>query len=105
MNGNLPTYLSIQEIANRASHEVDNELDIVITPSFFKLVEPFKKIIVSKSLKDGIRYLVQPIPFDYYSEVDFDDEDFDIIYDEYCEREDVPDCVYIEGYMIVLKGE
>lgn len=97
-------YISIKEVAKRATLTVDCNLRIVTTDTSIDLVDGFGNVVVSKSFVDNSQHLVTRLPFECYSNAEEDDEDFDAEYEEYLYDDLVPECVSLDGVIVTLEA-
>lgn len=99
----MATYLTLQEISKKAVRVAHHDLSIEVTKSLFKLVDVLGNVVLSIKLNDAGSRLVQLVPFEFFNDIDQDDEDYDLLFDEYHEG-DVEKCVFINDYMIIVEG-
>lgn len=99
----MATYLTMKEVAAKSVRVASDDLSIKVTKSFFKLVDCLGNVVLSERLDGDCRHLVQLVPFEFFNDIDHDDEDYDILFDEYHEGE-VESCVWINGFMIIVEG-
>ena len=98
-------YITIQEVAKRATLTVDCNLRIVTTDTSIDLVDDVTgDVVVSKSFADNSQHLVTRLPFECYSNAEEDDEDFDLEYEEYLYDDLVPECVSLDGVIVTLEA-
>lgn len=97
-------YITIQEVAKRATLAVDSNLTVVTTEAGLNLVDGLGNVVVSKLFADNSQHLVTRLPFDCYSNVDEDDEDFGAEFEEYLNDDLVPECVSLDGFIVTLEA-
>lgn len=99
----MATYLTMKEIATKAVRVASDDLSIEVTKTFFKLVDCLGNVVLSERLDSNWTRLVQLVPFEFFNNIDHDDEDYDILFDEYHEGY-VDKFVWIGDYMIIVEG-
>ena len=106
------TYLNILQIAERATGvittgetEINDQLKIRFDGEALKVVDLLGDVILYVEATDKRKILVQKLPFEFYCDLDSDDEDYENAYEDYL-LEDVlyaPDVVFIGGLCIAVE--
>lgn len=97
-------YITIQEVAKRATLAFDSNLTVVTNEAGLKLVDGFGNVVVYKLFVDNSQHLVRRLPFECYSNTEEDDEDFDAEFEEYLNDVLVPYCVSLDGHIVTLEA-
>lgn len=102
----MSTYLTVEQIADRLVTLDYNIFDQRVTDEGLVISANGVDLHTAK-FEDGVQYLVQHVPFQYFDDypIDEDDEDYAIAFDEYLDDESVPECVFINGFIVVLSGK
>lgn len=104
--GDKPVYLDLKSISKLADEADGGDAKIEITRSVFRLTDCFDNVILQKSFsKYNTRHIVTRVPFGYFDEYDIDpdDEDYELSFQEYLDDTTIPYCVFIDGHIITLK--
>ena len=107
-----PIYFNDMQIAERATavmlphqSEIDTSLKIRFDGENIMVVNGLGEVVTSIKANANHRTIVQKMPFHYYSDLDMDDEDYDISFDEYCDDPTVPFIVYLNDCLFVVNME
>lgn len=103
----MANYLTIREIANRAVKVEDEGFDLVVGNDNIVIVDFLRNPVLTVPITDKRKVIISYLPFECYNDKDMDDEDYDADYDDYIEKVEcgeIPLCVFLGGYTIIISG-